>query len=139
MTEYHKVKDKSKWGNGPWIGEPDKVQWQDDNTGLNCIAQRNPDMGHWCGYVAVPMGHPLYGKSYHDCNATVHGGPTFSGPGDPNLSWWIGFDCGHAHDLIPLSLKLGFSLKGQVYRDLAYVKSQCGILARQLKALATHN
>jgi hypothetical protein len=33
--------DKSSWGNGPWQTEPDKAQWQDEETGLPCLAVRN--------------------------------------------------------------------------------------------------
>lgn len=36
-----------------------------DSSGLRCIVvfQRH---GHRCGYVGVPMGHPLYGKDYDE-------------------------------------------------------------------------
>jgi len=40
--------DKSTWGPGPWQEEPDKVQWQDPQTGSVCLAVRGP-MGGWCG------------------------------------------------------------------------------------------
>jgi hypothetical protein len=47
------------WGAGPWCDEPDRVEF--DAHGLPCLMQRIP-MGTWCGYVAVPPGHPLHGK-----------------------------------------------------------------------------
>jgi hypothetical protein len=31
--------DKSEWGAGPWQIEPDKVQWQDNETGLPCLVR----------------------------------------------------------------------------------------------------
>lgn len=62
---------------------------------------------HYCGYVVIPDGHPVYGK-WHDWKyldyhgIAVHGGITFQGK--PNWSdwtekvWAIGFDCAHAGD-----------------------------------------
>ncbi len=70
--------DKSTWANGVWQNEPDKVQWVDEDSGLDCLAVRN-HYGAWCGYVGVPAGHPLHGKSHDDCpDFDVHGGLTFS-------------------------------------------------------------
>jgi len=51
---------------GPWMDEPDKVQWIDPNTDLDCLAVRNP-MGAWCGYVGLPPGHPFHGVDYDQC------------------------------------------------------------------------
>lgn len=94
--------DRTGWDDGPWMREPDKVQWQDLATGLPCLAVRSP-MGCWCGYVAVLPGHPWYqcphgarlASDPNDWEHTidgvidVHGGLTFSdfcmpldGPGD---------------------------------------------------------
>jgi hypothetical protein len=42
--------DKRKWGPGPWMDEPDKIQYPDPETGLPCLAVRGP-LGSWCGYV----------------------------------------------------------------------------------------
>ncbi len=58
--------DKSKMGDGPWVSEPDKVQWVDETTGLDCLIHRAP-LGHLCGYVGVAEGHPLFGKDYGQC------------------------------------------------------------------------
>lgn len=33
--------------------------------------------GHYCGYIAVPSGHPWYGQDYNDLNVRVHGGLTY--------------------------------------------------------------
>lgn len=94
--EYRTV-DKSTWGRGPWADEPDKIQYQDEATGLPCLIVRSP-VGALCGYVGVPEGHPWFGIAYnertdrapetddHDWSAErpesvidVHGGLTFSG------------------------------------------------------------
>lgn len=105
--------DKSAWGEGPWTAEPDRAEWE--HAGFPCLAVRGPDFsGHWCGYVAVPPGHPLHGKRYDDesVNVDVHGGLTYAQacagdichvpkPGAPDDVWWFGFDCAHAGDLSP--------------------------------------
>lgn len=89
--------DKRGWGPGAWQGEPDKIQWVDGPTGLDCLMVRQPSTGHWCGYVGVPEGHPTFEKDYDNvrigpcldddhwthepsCYIEVHGGLTFAGP-----------------------------------------------------------
>jgi hypothetical protein len=91
---------------GPWHDEPDHVDFE--HAGLACILHRGP-AGAWCGYVAVPPGHPWHGKGY-DCEVDVHGGITYAQkcqgdichvakPGEPDDVWWLGFDCNHHGDL----------------------------------------
>lgn len=137
--------DKSNWPHGPWDDEPDKIQWPDPVTGLPCLAVRS-SMGNWCGYVGVPEGHPYFMKEYGDVDVACHGGLTFSGscaedgsdhgichvvePGESDRVWWLGFDCGHAFDLMP-GMRL---MEGSVYRNLTYVQDQCFLIAAQLKA-----
>lgn len=58
--------DKSKWARGEWDSEPDKVQFEDRETGLPCLIVRTLHSGHLCGYVGVAEGHPLFGKSYSE-------------------------------------------------------------------------
>lgn len=58
--------DKSKWGEGPWQGEPDRKEWKDEASGLPCMIIRT-SMGHLCGYVGVPPAHPLHGVEYSGC------------------------------------------------------------------------
>lgn len=75
--------------------------------GLKCKIIRNPHLGILCGYVAVPSGHPDWGKEEEEIDVDVHGGLTFAKQGglDPRWEnknfWWFGFDCGHAFDFIP--------------------------------------
>jgi hypothetical protein len=121
---YRDVYDKSSWDRGPWDDEPDKVQWVDEATGLDCLIVRGP-MGCWCGYVGVAPGHRFHGLHYNeierydeDYYPDVHGGLTFAGgcdehapeeagichipfDGRPTNVWWLGFDCGHAFDVSP--------------------------------------
>lgn len=64
VREYRTM-DKGGWGDGPWQAEPDKIQFVDAATGLDCLAVRN-HWGAWCGYVGVAEGHPWFGLGYSD-------------------------------------------------------------------------
>lgn len=137
--------DKSAWRRGEWDNEPDKVQWQDEATGLPCLVKRNGMVGILCGYVGVDSSHPHYGKGYSELiDIDVHGGLTYAAgcshgdettnichipsEGEPDNVWWFGFDCNHCFDFAP-----GMPYMGDGgYRNLAYVKSVCTQLARQL-------
>lgn len=130
-TKEYRTVDKSEWDRGEWDDEPDKLQWQDEATGLPCLIVRGPS-GALCGYVGVAEGHPCFGVDYSDAKPVtpledenyidVHGGLTFSdfcadtddesrhichvpGPGEPDRVWWLGFDCAHACDVRPKSSK----------------------------------
>lgn len=143
---------------GPWDDEPDREEsrW----CGLPVLVKRGPS-GAWCGYVGVPPGHPWHGKSYgdalcghdgcyeHHIDVDVHGGLTYAAPcdgnegegichvpheGEPADVWWLGFDCAHAWDISPRSLKYGPPMADEVYRDLAYVTTEARKLAEQVDA-----
>lgn len=110
------TEDKTDWGEGPWLNEPDKIQYVDEVTGYPCLVKRNP-VGALCGYVGVPEGHPWFGKNYDDVDAQVHGYLTYASfcqegdeahsichipaPGESDHVWWLGFDCGHSMDICP--------------------------------------
>jgi hypothetical protein len=173
--EYRTI-DKSDWGPGPWQGEVDKKQWTDPATGLPCMIRRVSHHGAFCGYVGVPRGHPAYEVDEDDLDLHAHGGVTFSGkcspgpedrdichkvePGEDDDTWWLGFDCGHAYDLMPAmnalyrrrgeptaleqflhdlyALKLPINPlteRGDVYRTQVYVEAECADLAQQLMAM----
>lgn len=162
--EYSNRKDKAEWADGPWQHEPDKRQWQDEETGLPCLIVRGP-YGAWCGYVGISEGHPLFKKDYSGLyDIDVHGGLTFSNgcqhsddegygvchlpdEGEPDNVWWLGFDCSHASDLSPgmealrrkhfpehLNTELPEEYR-DVYRDIDYVTAEVRSLAKQLKAM----
>src|SRR5262245_38842924 len=137
---------------GPWSDEPDKAQWVDGATDLDCLIVRN-HYGALCGYVGVPSGHPLHGvdyeTAYERAEIDVHGGLTYAATcqdgkekdwgichvpeaGRPADVWWLGFDCAHAGDLIP-KMDL-FSNAYGVYRNIAYVQAECAKLAEQIHA-----
>lgn len=138
---------------GPWDHEPDKIQWVDTATDLDCLMVRN-HFGVWCGYVGVPRSHPLYRIPYDVLHFQVHGGLTFADlcqPGEPidgichiaepgreDRPWWFGFDCGHAWDFAPGLMVPDFDLRdaGTVYRDEGWVTTEVRQLAEQLKAVA---
>lgn len=144
--------DKSSWGDGPWQDEPDKKQWPDAATGLPCLAVRNSG-GAWCGYVGVPAGHPLHGKDYDHVDVECHGGLTFAkgcghsadpsvgichvpSPGEPDDTWWFGFDCAHFGDKCPAySNRWGAKDWAERYRTLRYVEREVAKLARQIAEL----
>lgn len=146
-SEKHEV-DKSGFPSGPWMTEPDKVQWTDPATGYACLIVRNTS-GALCGYVGVAEGHPHFGKHYDDVGEVeVHGGLTYSDfcsghichvpePGQPERVWWLGFDCGHCWDLIP-DMDRSYRMSGNecIYRDVEYVRNHCTALASQLRAVA---
>lgn len=139
--------DKSSWPAGEWHNEPDKKQWLDETTGLPCLMVRQPELGHWCGYVGVSKGHPWFEKDYDDVPADVHGGLTYANhcahhichvveEGEDDHVWWLGFDCGHCCDLSIYMIKQGYRFREATYKDMAYVEEQCRKLAQQAKAAA---
>lgn len=69
---------------GEWDIEPDKVQWIDDATGLDCLIVRNNTCLNLCGYVGIPKKHPLFSINYSECSLSTAKprGPK-KGDGDP--------------------------------------------------------
>lgn len=152
--------DKTTWGDGPWMREPDKDQWTDDATGLPCLIKRSPVSGALCGYVGVPEGHPWHGKDFMDVDADVHGGLTYAGlcqdgpeaetichvpaPGEPEPLYWLGFDCAHVMDVSPgmcadlaaMGIRPPAYPFGEFYKSIAYVKAECARLAEQAAAVS---
>lgn len=138
-----------------WKNEPDRLQWIDESTGLDCLIVRN-SMGALCGYVGLPENHPDYerkgygllGEQKHcDEIYTAHGGISYADHCQGHIChqgdvankkvWWIGFDCSHAGDLIPESKRfreehgLTDMMLHETYKDIEYVKSECQNLAMQ--------
>lgn len=103
MADTQTFMDRKGWPAGPWDEEPDREQWTDATTGLDCLIRRGP-AGALCGYVAIPPDHPYFGKSSGDClddncpvdddpggwhyectldgHLNVHGGITYASPCD---------------------------------------------------------
>jgi hypothetical protein len=150
-TLEYRTDDKSTWDRGEWDDEPDKMQWQDEETGYPCLIHRNT-MGALCGYVGVSPGHPGYEKEYDYTDVAVHGCLTYAAfcedvrceergvchvveEGEEEKVWWLGFDCNHYTDFAPGKTKFpGIGqIDGEVYKNIAYVKGEIRSLARQLK------
>jgi hypothetical protein len=154
---YYDVQDRAGWGEGPWDGEPDKAQWVDPSTDLDCLIVRN-NLGALCGYVGLPPHHPYLTSMENDPDDLhVHGGITFGGfcqeGGDESHGvchvplagrvpdvYWFGFDCSHVNDLCPASRARGriygaHEWPGEVYRAIGYVAGECAGLAKQLAGL----
>ena len=156
----HKVERPDWWPDGPWMTEPDKLNWKTE-AGLPGMIVRNRS-GALCGYVAVTKEHPLYRVEYSsgdwpdspEGQIDVHGGLTYSAacrgsichvpePGEPDNVWWFGFDCAHCGDWTPAEMApyLGSyrTMPGgrEQYRDIEYVKREVESLARQLAALGS--
>lgn len=143
--------DETRYGPGPWVGEPDRLEWR--YHGVPCLMVRNVEMGNWCGYAAVPPGHPWHGKDMNALEAVdAHGGLTYANkcgghichlpePGESDDVWWLGFDFAHWQDVMPFTLKMrgAFSLDvaadaDVTYKDVAYVRAECERLADQVLA-----
>jgi len=83
---------------------------------LESFVSQHPAEKHYCGYVGVPQGHPLYGYSWYEPEEKrnfcpdVHGGltygdtdfPAYRSPEVHTLGklnyWWLGFDQHHDMD-----------------------------------------
>ena len=144
-TIEYKTHDRTRWVEGEWDNEPDKIQWQDPITKFPCLIVRN-GAGAWCGYVGVPQGHPAYEIDYDVIDVEVHGDLTYSdkcqerpkeksvchipGAGETDDVWWLGFDCMHAWDDYP-TMPPEY---GGAYRNQEYVIQQVISLATQLNS-----
>jgi hypothetical protein len=56
---------KERWGKGPWQDEPDRLEWNDQETGLHCLIVRAGVSGALCGYVGIGPTHPAHGLNYN--------------------------------------------------------------------------
>lgn len=130
---------KFRYPRGPWDTEPDFCDWT-TAAGLPGGVMRHRELGTFAGYVQIPVGHPWHGSHYDGAGAHVHGGVNFSAA-DADGSWWIGFDCAHFRDLVPLAMvfprrmppRFREAMRGLfVYRDFAYVRNEVEDLARQV-------
>jgi len=122
------------------------IRYEFKEQGLKCVILRGP-MLQWNGFVGIPESHPLYGYNYFQKRKKegapeelleVYGGITYSADSLPDFLpdglWYFGFDCGHAHDYLPLILLTDRDLTD--YKTRAFVESETRRLARRLKELA---
>lgn len=129
-----------------------KVERDFTVDGYRCVVV-GQSMGHRCGYIGLPKGHPYYGKDYDDIDVEVHGGWTYAGkseeyPVESNNLWWIGFDCAHYMDAKDIELIKSFGNKpeyeyvlqletrfptGGEVRTIKYVENELRDTVKQLK------
>lgn len=142
----------------PVADEPDFEKGY--HFGLAYRIIRHPRMGHLCGYVRLPKGHPWlkeakrgrygmkgwginqrYGFIPHGYDAhvlryiAVHSGLTWSGhlpTRRGEKGYWLGFDCAHYDDFVPAMGDME-CMKDATYRDMAYVRAECAVLAFQIR------
>lgn len=130
--------DKSKWGDGPWMSEPDYEKWTDAATGLECLIIRSYFSGALLGYIKIPSDNALYGVSYDSeplSGILVHGGLTFSGDRENDGQYWIGFDCSHYNDICPAISAITTGFGNGDYKDIKFVASQCRLVAAQVSVI----
>lgn len=113
--------------------------------GLRCKVLRM-QMGHYCGYVAVPKDHPTWGKHYDkiEGDIEVHGGLTFSEQGkeenilnNPDL-WWFGFDCAHGWDWSKLNPSGHKWTREEVIKETEKMAQQFYDTMQERKPKTTH-
>lgn len=101
-----------------------RVEEDFEYKGFRCVVVAS-GMGHRCGYVQIPKGHPYFEKPYEEIDevVNVHGGLTYgtmskSYPVETEISsYWLGFDCAHYGDARDLELIKEFN--SQVYEIYA--------------------
>jgi hypothetical protein len=118
----------------PWLSEP--LEHLFESHGFVCFARRRTEIDTWCGYIYIPMTHPLFGIHYDDAELTVHGGLTYSDR--EGEAWCFGFDCAHYMDLRPDSKMFYDELDNNPFADatwksLDFVINELDYLAKQLK------
>jgi hypothetical protein len=129
--EMGKDKKLEKFGEGPWLLEPDYLEFE--YRGINCLIRRNQLAGNLCGYCQIPKGHPNYKKVDQYFGYRVHGGITYDEFDKENNEHWIGFDCAHCDDYSPYYKKDGrMTDPYSTYKSIEYVMSNCQNLATQI-------
>lgn len=118
------------------------------------------NMGHRCGYIKIPKGHPLCVDDYNYINNFVkcHGELTYAAHylngEECSDGVWVGFDCCHSDDVIDLEALEKYYPEqinkysrewweayasrwscAQTIKTLDFCKDQLKSLADQLKAI----
>jgi hypothetical protein len=119
------------FSDGPWIHEDDREEFE--ASGLECVVQRDR-LGHWCGYVKLPTGHPWANKNPDQIRAQVYGGVKFVEAAPGKEGKWVGFACNEPGDLQPGMMKWKReTLSSGVYRDYNFVVAETNKLAASVK------
>lgn len=135
----------------PWLFEPDYTSYKIKD--LHCIIKRGPSTS-LCGYIGIPITKDPYKnlipmENWHE-ELRVHGGITFTESSRismhrmfPEFRYtrkllWIGFDCSHYQDLLPLTF-MEFGRREGQYRTIDYVKREIEKLAEQIIKVANES
>jgi hypothetical protein len=127
------------------VDHPDCVLAEGEHAGFEFVVTHNR-MGYRCGYVRVPKGHPWHGKEFHEIDAEVHGGLTFSEPDKPcnkggaDDAHWLGFDCAHSWDAQDPALPSEHHMPSfgpASVRTQEYVEAECRSLCEQAARAVT--
>lgn len=135
------MKPSEYWGD-------DRTEREFEECGLQCCTRTQP-MGHRCGYVSLPEGHPLFGKDCDACygvspDLDVDGGITFAN--GTEKVWILGWDAAHVWHIPDVSLmderyREVFDRYGSLHEEIAYMvdadtaEYETRRFARQLAAL----
>lgn len=97
------VVPRSEWRPGPWVPEPDLVEWHVEDVPLLIVRGHT---GSLCGYIGLPSGHPLWGRDPmrsrgeqwsalpERITAARPSGAVFVSTRRPADCWWLGFSAG---------------------------------------------
>lgn len=93
----------------------------------------NNFIGVHCGYIEIPLNSLEHEQlcscvitGFEDIPIVVHGGITYSTIDYSKDVLVLGFDCGHYND------RTNFDMSRGVFRDAAYVRIQCELMAMQI-------
>lgn len=130
LTEYNIP--RTDWlPEGPWNAEDDREEFE--AAGLDCILQRDR-LGHWCGFVKLPTGHPWANKAPDQIRAQVYGGVKTVGEVPGKEGKWVGFACNEPGDLQPGMMKWKReTLDSGIYRDFNFATTETTKLATAVK------
>src|SRR5688500_11366233 len=100
-----------------------------------CRIHRN-HVGSWCGYVGVPLGHPIHEIHYYEIEGkypdlSVYGGLTYSDfrhEWSKDNIWFVGFDTAHAFDINLMNIDMHI-YKDATYKDKIWVTNETNMLA----------
>lgn len=142
-----------QWGHGPWVREPDEVEF--DHEGIECRLIRSCEPvgkgkkeflygGHWAGFVSVPKKHPAY-DAPAIITTKILGGIKHDVPSGKDH--WVGIEANNPGDAIPSKEKKFKSWLGKlrpeygdhafddpIYRDVDFMIEQVKLLAEQIKS-----
>jgi len=117
-----------------WDSEDDREEFT-SKVGLACVLQRDR-LGHWCGYVALPEGHPWAAKDLSEIDSkVVYGGIKSRGTVDGAEGFFVGFACNEPGDLQPGMMKWRRDAADSgTYRTFDFAMAECEKLAEVVAA-----